>query len=158
MIFRTTRGQKKCPLTALRITLRGLTRQFAVLVLVATTLAGCATSQAARDRAIPERAQDRWNALLVGDFERAYSFLSPGYRSSRSVTDYEIDIRTRRVQYTSAEYRGHSCEAAVCIVQMMVGYRIAKPVQGVPEWSSNSIVTERWIELDGAWWFLPESG
>lgn len=121
------------------------------------TLAACATtSTAARDARIEKRAQARWDALLARDYATAYGFLSPGYRSTTSATDFEIDVRSRRVQYQSAEYKGHSCEESTCTVQMMVGYRVARPVQGLPEWKSSSLIEERWILSAGEWWLLPE--
>ena len=126
------------------------------LALCLLLLSACATSPASRDKLIQERAEGRWNALLVSDYATAYSFLSPGYRSTTSVTDYEIAVRSRRVQYTSAEYKSHSCEEAVCTVRREVGYRVVRPVQGLPEWKSTSLVEERWINSDGGWWFLPE--
>jgi len=138
--------------------LGGTFRQGAIVLLSLALLTACAsTSTASRDKAIEQRAQARWDALLAGDYATAWSYLSPGYRSALSVTDYEISMRTRRVQYTSAEYQSHTCEEAACTVQVMVGYRVVKPAQGVPEWNSKSAVEERWIQLDGKWWFLPES-
>jgi hypothetical protein len=133
-----------------------LLRQSSILALCLLALSACATSPAARDKLIAQRAQARWDALLARDYETAYSYLSPGYRSTTSVTDFEISVRARRVQYISAEYRSHGCEEAVCTVQMMVGYRVVRPVVGLPEWKSTSLVEERWINSDGGWWFLPE--
>ena len=127
-----------------------------VLVLFFLALSACTTSPEVRDRAIQERAQARWDALLAGDFIAAYQYLSPGYRSTTSATDFEISFRTRRVQYISAEYKSHACEETACTVQMMVGYRVVRPVAGLPEWKSNSLIEERWINSDGKWWFLPE--
>jgi len=134
----------------------GLLRRLSILALCLPLLAACAATPAARDKLIEERAQARWDALLARDYEAAYGYLSPGYRSTTSVTDFEISVRARRVQYISAEYRSHSCEEAVCTVQIMVGYRVVRPVVGVPEWKSTSLVEERWINSDGGWWFLPE--
>ena len=128
-----------------------------IIGLALLTLTACATSPAARDKAIQQRAQDRWDALLAKDYATAYSYLSPGYRSSVSVTDYEINVRARRVQYVSAEYRSHRCEEAACTVEIMVGYKVDRPLTGLPEWKGSSMVEERWVFTDGKWWFLPES-
>lgn len=157
MKFTMTHDHKRRPAAALVSSLRRRTRQLAVLALVMATLAGCATSQTARDRALQERAQARWDALLAGDFDQAYAFLSPGYRSGISVTDFEIIFRTRKVQYTSAEYREHSCDEAVCTVKVFVGYKIHRPLTGMTEWTSTSLLEERWINSNGNWWYLPET-
>jgi hypothetical protein len=130
-----------------------------LLPLCLLALAGCATSSptAARDALIQQRAQARWDAILARDYATAYSYMSPGYRSATSITDFEIGIRSRRVQYLSAEYNSHDCQEAVCTVKMMVGYKVVRPVAGLPEWKSGSLLEERWINSDGGWWFVPEN-
>ena len=120
-------------------------------------LTACAASPAARDKLIQQRAEARWAALLARDYAQAYAFSSPGYRSGASVVDFEIEIRSRRVQYTSAEYQGHSCEDAVCTVSMRVSYQVVRPAPGVPKWESSSVIEERWINTEGNWWFVPRS-
>lgn len=130
-----------------------------VILLCLLVLAGCATSSptAARDALLQQRAQARWDAILARDYATAYSYMTPGYRSATSVTDFEISIRTRRVQYLSAEYKGHDCQEAVCTVKMAVGYKVVRPVAGLPEWKSDSLLEERWINSDDGWWFVPEN-
>jgi len=125
-----------------------------LLVLV---LAACSMAQVQPGQEVPERAQARWDALLEGDYAKAYSYATPGYRSSTSATDFEIEFRTRRLQYLSAEYRDHECEKSTCTVRMKVGYRIVRPAAGVPEWKSSSVIEEQWIESAGEWWSLPDS-
>jgi hypothetical protein len=128
-----------------------------VLVLLAVMLlSACAATPASTEDVIKERAQARWDALLTGDFATAYSYYSPGYRSTITVVDFEIGIRMRRVQYRSAEYQGHSCEENVCTVRFKVGYQVAKPVPGMSDWESESMVSEQWIKSDSEWWFLPQ--
>ena len=129
-----------------------------VLALLAVILlSACAsTSTASSEDIVQERAQARWDALLNGDFATAYSYLSPGYRSTITVVDYEIGIRMRKVQYRMAEYQSHSCEKNVCTVRFKVGYSVVRPVPGMAEWENNSTVPEQWIKSDGEWWFLPQ--
>jgi len=130
----------------------------AVLVLLAVMLlSACATtSTASSEDIVKERAQARWDALLNGDFATAYSYLSPGYRSTITVVDYEIGIRMRKVQYRTAEFQDHSCENNVCTVRFKVAYLVARPVPGMAEWENNSTVPEQWIKSNNEWWFLPQ--
>ena len=129
-----------------------------VLVLLAVMLlSACATTPASPEDIVKERAQARWDALLNGDFATAYSYLSPGYRSATTVVDFEIGIRMRKIQYRTAEFQDHSCEKNVCTVRLKVGYKVAKPVPGMADWKSDSMVSEQWIKSDGEWWFLPQS-
>ena len=102
-------------------------------------------------------AQDRWDALLAGDYETAYTFYSPGYRSTVSVVDFAVEYRLRRVRYTSAEYKEHSCLEATCTVLFDVGFTVDKPVPGMNKWDGSESLEEMWVKTDGRWWFLPKN-
>ena len=119
-------------------------------------LTACATSPGSDGDTIDKRAQDRWDALLAGDYETAYSFYSPGFRSTTPMIDLAIRIRSQRVKWVSAEYKDHSCDESVCTVNFLVGFRIAKPVRGMKEWENSTLVDEQWIKTEGQWWYLPK--
>jgi len=139
------------------IVLQRALRTVLPLLLSLSALAACATTATdSSDREIPQRAQARWDALLGQDYAAAYAYTTPGYRSSTTLTDFEIEARSRRVRYTGAEYHEHHCERAACTVKISVEYAVVRPVAGVPEWKSTSMVEERWVYSDGEWWFLPE--
>jgi hypothetical protein len=118
-------------------------------------LSACATTQPAGGDA-KSRAQERWDALLSGDLDTAYAFYSPGYRSSHSRVDFEIDLRSMRVRWTGAKVLEASCEADLCAVESKVDYTVHEPVPGVPEWNGSQQLAERWVRVDGQWWFVPE--
>ena len=120
-------------------------------------LSACAgTGSQSVQETIENRAQSRWDALLGGDYASAYSYYSPGYRSSVSVVDFEIGIRTRRVQWVSAEYVDHSCDQSVCTVQFKLGYKVVQPVVGIPVWESFDTIEEKWVKTEDQWWYLPK--
>lgn len=124
-------------------------------LLLAALVSACATSPpAATD--VRQRSQARWEAILAGDFDRAYDLYSPGYRSSHSRVDFAIEQRMRRVRWTSAEVQESSCEADVCSVVTRIGYQVAGAVPGLSQWNSKKDVKERWVRADGQWWFLTE--
>ncbi len=128
-------------------------------MLTGVFLSACASKAPAPEspeNSIAERAQDRWDALLAGDFETAYAFYSPGYRSTTSVVDLAFELRSRRVFWTSAQYREHSCLENTCTVVFDVGYTINRPVPGLTKWDSSETMEEKWIKTDGQWWFLPK--
>ena len=126
------------------------------LMMASVFLTACATAPGSSGNFMAERAQDRWDALLGGDYAIAYSYYSPGYRSSVSVVDFEIEIRTRRVQWVSAEYMDHSCDESVCTVQFKLGYKVAQPVAGIPVWESFDTIDEKWVKTEDQWWYLPK--
>ena len=130
--------------------------RFACAIALMLFLSACATSQTT-DAVVRERAQARWDALLARDYDTAYSYFSPGYRSSHSRVDFEIAVRTRRVRWDSAEVKEISCEADVCTVTTLLGYQVAGAVPGVSKWANRKNLPERWIRTDGQWWYFPES-
>lgn len=128
------------------------------LILALAALAACATTPGASDtdKLIPERVQARWDALLAGDLETAYSYYSPGYRSTMSLLDFALSLSTRRVKWTSAEYLEHRCEEQRCAVTLKIGYSVAQPLPGVGVYDSYNVRDETWINTDGQWWYLPK--
>lgn len=130
-------------------------RHGVIALLLAALAAACATTPPA-ETVVRQRAQARWDAVLAGDYDTAYGFYSPGYRSSHSRVDFEVLLRTRRVRWSSAEVRESSCEADVCTVTARVGYQVAGAVPGVPLWKSKTDEKESWVRTNGQWWFLPQ--
>jgi hypothetical protein len=105
---------------------------------------------------IADRAQDRWEALLAGDFETAWGYYSPGFRSTTSVIDLAFVMRSRRVRWTSAQYKEHSCLENSCTVIFDMGFTVYRPVPGMNKWDGSDRVEEKWVKTDGQWWFLPK--
>ena len=134
----------------------GKTALLWVLMLAGVFLTACATAPESAGNSIVERAQVRWDSLLAGDFETAYGFYSPGYRSSVSMIDLAVKIRSQRVHWVSAEYQDHSCDERVCTVNFMVGFKVIQPVRGMPVWESSSLIDEKWVKTEGQWWYLPK--
>jgi hypothetical protein len=126
-----------------------------MIAMVISLLSACASTPS-QETDIKQRAQARWDAVLAGDWDSAYSYYSPGYRSSTSRVDFEIAMRLRKVRWTSAEVQESSCTADACTLDTKLGYRIASPVPGVNEWKNSTVVAERWVRTDGQWWFVPE--
>jgi hypothetical protein len=123
---------------------------------MAMLASSCATTQPAKTD-IKQRAQARWDAVMAGDYDTAYGFYTPGYRSSHTRVDFEIEMRVRRIEWTSAEVQESSCEADVCTVVTRVGYMVKRAVPGVPVWNSKKNLEEKWVRTQGTWWFLPEN-
>ena len=117
-------------------------------------LVGCAT--VSPESKIEDRVTARWNALLSDDLAGAYEYLSPGYRSSVSSTQYQRAVLLQRVRWTNAEYRSSQCDETVCNVNVLVGFTIYGALPGVKSFSNASNVSESWVLADGQWYFVPD--
>lgn len=131
----------------------GQAARLLLLACAVLLLAACAATP--KTDPVVERAQARWNALLAGDLETAYTYFSPGYRSTTSLIDYGVNMRTRRVRWTSAAYKDHSCEGSRCIVRFDIGFQVPRPVPGLKAWEGKDVVEDTWVQTEGQWWYLP---
>jgi len=122
-----------------------------LVVLLAIFLAGCAGltgKSKTPEQLVAERAQARWDALLAGQWERAYSFATPAYRE---VVDTEGFRRRLGGQATwlGASVRKVACQADACEVTVRLKFRSLLPPR------TDELETdykERWLLEGGNWW------
>ena len=127
------------------------------VVLCALVLASCGgtTPVKADKNPVAERSQARWDMLLAGDYAGAYEYLSPGFRSGTSLTDFEMSMRLRKVRYEQIQYQSHECQESVCTVKLEANYLVGAPVPGLKEYRGSSVIEEQWINTGSEWWYLP---
>jgi predicted small secreted protein len=123
-------------------------------VLLAASLAACASmagagkdlAPEAKQSLVTERVNARWKALIKGDLDEAYTFMSTGSRVAMPLRVYKEKIKPgmwRAVKIDSME-----CEAEICQVRMTLTYdhRMIKGVQ--------TPFVETWILENGNAWFV----
>jgi hypothetical protein len=118
-------------------------------------LSACATT-ANTETLIEERAMARWNAIFIDDLTAAYGYLSPGYRSSVSLSQYQRKIITQRVAWTGADYIESDCTEITCNVQINLEYALYGVIPGVKKFDGSQKITESWIKVSGKWYLVPE--
>lgn len=128
---------------------------------LAFALAACGTGTTRQDAKTPQitaesRAQARWDSLIAGKHEDAYAFLAPGVRSTRPLDVYVRDLANRPVKWVKATTIGQNCEEDSCTVDVEIEYRVDLPARGVGTVQVPHRQQERWIRLDGVWYFVPE--
>ena len=108
--------------------LRERATSIAAVVLAITVAAGCAgmggvtkeSSPEEKRAAVTERVNARWAALIKGDLDTAYTFLSPASQAVGESHDYKVQARGsgfRKTEITSV-----NCEAEICDVKLMLTY------------------------------------
>ena len=94
---------------------------------------------------VVERAQQRWNALLTGDMDAAYPFISPGGRSLMTLQQYRPRINTgfwRGAKVDKATCATETCEVTVLVDMLVEGVKFTNTIK------------ETWILDAGKWWFV----
>jgi len=127
-----------------------------LIIMMALFVAACASSPQ-RPQLIGERAQARWDSLLAGNVEEAYQYLSPGYRSSVSLEQYQRKLRTQKVLWTGAEYIDSDCLDSVCKVQISLNFSLVGVLPGVRRYNGKQEIDESWVNSEGKWWLVPEN-
>jgi hypothetical protein len=117
-------------------------------------LSACATTSQT-GATIEERVTARWNALLSDDLVAAYGFLSPGYRSSVSSTQYQRSVLMQRVKRRGARYVESDCTETTCKVKILIDYTVFGALPGVSSFDGTQPVEESWVLVDGDWYFVP---
>ena len=125
-----------------------LPRSFQVWSLVSALVlaAGCATvAEQSPEQVVKARAQARWDALVKGDIETAYSYLGPGSRAVNSLEAYKASVR--KGFWTGAEVESVKCEAESCEVSSRIEYQYRGGRFKTP-------LAETWVKQQGNWWYV----
>lgn len=127
--------------------------------LVALLLAACGAAGPRPDSAPQtalERATARWAALIEGRAGDAWEMYTPGVRSARPRDVYVQEAAVKPVKYLRAAPMSEECDADACTVTIEVEYNLRLPLAGAGVHQSTAYLEERWIRLDGGWFYLPD--
>lgn len=121
----------------------------------ALVVAGCAGVPAAPARAlttedkqklVAQRVNERWETLIKGDVESAYTFLSPGSRATTTLEAYKTKVKPG--MWTKAKVESVSCQDDVCKATLTITYD-AKRMKGI-----ETQLAESWIIENGTAWYV----
>lgn len=125
-----------------------------MLLMIGMVVAADAVT-ASPEQALRERVQARWDALIQRDFPTAYQFETPAYRDLYTEEDYLRGFGSTVIWEKAAVEQLAVDEEDAASVQVQLQYTIPEyAVRGLPGVTSR--VTERWIQVDGEWWHVPE--
>ena len=105
---------------------------------------------------VEQRALERWQALINGDTEQAYKYLSPGARSLMPLQVYQNLISGKAISWTGVDVDTVECESDVCNVKLTLNYKYTGAMEAMQGQESSSILTENWVLSGGKWWFVPK--
>ena len=127
-------------------------KQWVMWALLVVVVAGC--SPQGPSESVEDRAQARWDLLLERDFEGAWAYMTPGFRETTNQYDYARDMAGRPIRWLSATVSGKNCEEDICNISILVEYRAVGAPSGMGQMRLSRTISETWIRLDGAWWFV----
>jgi hypothetical protein len=125
---------------------------FGLVVVLVSSCANAPTGgaeQAAKgssvEKLVMSRAQQRWDALMAGELNQAYAFISPAGRTKLQAQDYRTRVNTGH--FRKAVVQEAACQEDSCEVKVSINYVIGNlPL--------NQILSEIWILDEGKWWFV----
>jgi hypothetical protein len=101
--------------------------------------------------AVKERSSSRWEALIRGDKDAAYTYLSPSTREMITLEQYRG--RAQAVNFTAVEVEKVDCEAETCKVGLSVTYDYL-PARGATRTKGvKTYVQETWVLEKGQVYF-----
>lgn len=99
---------------------------------------------------VRQRASERWQALVAGEFTRAYGFSTPSYRAVISADEFR-NRNGGAVKREGSEVVAVKCpETTRCIATVRIDFR---PLFGGRFGDKiNTHIDETWLLEDGQWW------
>ena len=136
---------------------RLLTRLGLALFTTALLAACASTGGGSGGASVETRAQEHLDLIIAQDFEGAFEYLSPGYRSGISVRDYQRKLFNRKAIWKEGTVGKSDCSEDACKVRISVKYVIYGALPGVGAFESFAAVEEDWVRIDGTWYLVPST-
>ena len=120
------------------------------LCLSATLVACAGMTTAPPEEVVKQRVNERWKALVSGDFSRSYSLTSPSFRGLITQDVYRGRIGGA-VNWVAGEVATVQCpEAIKCVARVRIDY---KPlIRGRAGDTFSTYTDETWVLENGQWW------
>lgn len=130
--------------------------QTGLVLIAAIFFSACSMLPTKTDAEIVEsRSALRMEALKKLDFEKAYTYMSPGYRSINDLNKFKLEnvgaVNLLEFNVLSAECAENICHVLVSgdykITMVGSGFSTKKPL------IIDRVSKETWIRTGGKWWF-----
>lgn len=158
--------QQGCTRGAVRAPAGWFDLRYLAVAVMAVLTAACATLNPdspteEKVKVVTERATARWQAIISGDFAKAYDYMSPATRAT--VTPAGFKTVASRLDYRAARVTGVTCDGATCRVKLILTYNASaalsssvarKGMEGLPVKGINTPLDEDWVIDKGQIWYV----
>lgn len=120
-------------------------------------LGACTTLQPpSPEERVAQRAQERWDHLIAGEFDAAYGYLSPAQRTTGSLEAYRRHLMLSRVEWKEASVLDVECGAEACTARIQLDMVVVQPLPRVPAFDASQTIDEQWVLVESEWWHVPK--
>lgn len=120
---------------------------------ISVALLACASLGSGNaEEQVRQRATERWQALVKGEFNRAYTFNTPGFRAVVTADGFRSRFGGAVTWLGAEVIRVNCADASQCVATVRIDYR--PTLSGK---NNNLLAThldETWLLEAGQWWFF----
>ncbi len=123
-------------------------RNMVLGIVLVSCMSACASLdvfQSPEER-VAQRSQERLDALMARDMEKAFSFLSPAFRKTTTWQRYSAKY-AGVTNWRGATVESVACQVDKCDVVVAIRYEMVRP-----KVENTRTREEVWIEVDGQWY------
>ena len=131
--------------------------RWGLLSLMFLIISGCASFvQRSPEEIVMQRVNERWDALIAGRLETAYTYETPEYRELYPFAEYRNTIRGVGA-WQKVEIENIECLKEKCIADILIYVKI-KIGMGFGVVESDARAKENWIHhsTDGQWYHISD--
>lgn len=119
------------------------------LVLALSGCAGLFGPPPTAEQIVRQRAEARWQALVAQDWETAYSFATPAYRSAIDLAGFRARHQGGAAKWKGVKPATADCKEASCDVNVTI---VFEPTMQKGFGELSTTINEKWLLEDGQWW------
>lgn len=123
------------------------------LLAIISILTGCVDSEKNK---LDNRVLDYWNNKINKDYEAAYDFLSPGWKSNEEREAYANRMKSSTIQWKTVKIVNKKCsETYLCNVAVEIQYEYLFKESMGKKVLMPSTLKENWLMQDNNWYHVP---
>lgn len=106
---------------------------------------------------LENRVKDYWNFKISKNYKEAYNFLTPGYKKTESIEEYQLRLSSNKVNWLEYSLANKKCEQTdICTVNIDVVYEYYMPTAQHTKITVPSSISETWLMKDNVWYYFPK--